>query len=186
MPKVRRFRENACVFTGSILYSVSYLINGLTNQYLLMTDLPLSPGCSGSPIVDDNNRVVGMNAFKSTDFGTEALSFAIYSDKLLRVLEDFDNRLSFTLKEKVEKIGIEFVVTDRVSKGLIDTTSVPIKSILDDSIFKDSELKAGYEIYMIDSEPILTADDFYEKWKPGCVITYRIDSKSKELLETVI
>lgn len=77
-------------------------VSGLSNQKLLQTDIAVSPGCSGSPLFNDKFQVIGMLSFKSTEFGSDRLGFAIPCDLLIERIkklegggESFDLKISF-------------------------------------------------------------------------------------------
>lgn len=144
-------------------------VNGLANQYLFMTDMPLSPGCSGSPVVDKYNRVIGMYAFKSTEFGTEGLSFSIYGDKLCKAYKDYKNTLKNKESQQID-YGIEFEIREKSQYGRLNEAGIYVKSISETSVFKDTKLKPGDLILTIDGEDVYTSADFYEKWTYESVI----------------
>ena len=148
-------------------------VNGISNQYLTMTDLPLSPGCSGSPIFNKRGQVVGMNAFKSTEFGTEGMSFAITSEKLLKAIENYKNGVA------PPDYGIELTPSitaqyrNPAPGGLGGMLTV--KSVSDTSVFK-GQLEPGDKIQNVGKSIVYTIADFYENLTPGAtILLYRGD-----------
>ena len=130
-------------------------INGLSNQYLLQTDLPLSPGCSGSPIINSKGEVIGMNAFKSTEFATESLSFAIISQKLINAIESFENN------KMPLNYGITLTENFNNQYGIFLESCIVIEEISDNSIF-NSVLQEKDMIIYVDDVEIFTKADFFE------------------------
>ncbi len=152
-------------------------INGLANQYLIMSDMKLSPGCSGSPVVDKHNKVIAMNAFKSTEYGTEGLSFSIYGNKLIDAYNNYKNIINKINKTDNIDYGIEFEASKNAQIGILNTPGITITSITDSSVLKNSRLKTGDTIVAIDNENIYTAADFYEKLNEGSVIEGHTESQ---------
>lgn len=64
--------------------------NNLDNY--IQTDVALNPGNSGSPLIDKNGKVIGMNNFKIG--GAESLGFALESNK---IIEQVNLIANFTL-----------------------------------------------------------------------------------------
>lgn len=144
-------------------------VNGLANQYLIMTDLPLSPGCSGSPIINKSGKVIGMNLFKSTEFGTEGMSFAASAKKIAEALDNCKNGITPT------DYGIKLSESFKTEYGFINygqNQGMIVKDISEDSIFKNTELKVGYTIFAVNGRNLYTYADFYENMTPNADILY--------------
>ena len=96
-------------YTSGMLTNTN--IQGFGTQTLIQTNIDLSPGCSGAPLLNENFEVVGMITLKSTEFGAEGLGFAIPSSNLasyINVLENGDSILD--LKLTLQKISIQSMV----------------------------------------------------------------------------
>lgn len=144
-------------------------VNGLANQYLIMTDLPLSPGCSGSPVINSDGEVIGMNLFKSTEYGTEGMSFAADAKKIAEALDNCKNGIVPT------DYGIELSESFKTEYGFINygqNQGMIVKDISEDSIFKNTELKVGYTIFAVNGTNLYTHADFYESMTPNADIFY--------------
>lgn len=63
--------------TEGIISAVNREIN---NKQYLQTDVPISPGNSGGPLVNKKGNIVGINNFKISGEGFEGLGFAIPSN----------------------------------------------------------------------------------------------------------
>lgn len=150
-------------------------INGLSNQYLLQTDLPLSPGCSGSPVVDKKGHVIGMNAFKSTEFATESLSYAIFGDKLVEAIESFENNKS--------PIRYDIIFGENFNNqyGLFLESGITVNKIEETSVLNGYFLVNDI-IKSIDGKDIFTKADFYENFKFGSTIRLVRDDELKEII----
>ena len=148
-------------------------VNGLANQYLIMTDLPLSPGCSGSPIMNGKGEIIGMNCFESTEFGTEGMSFAIYAERLNKIIDNYKNGV------RPVDYGLEFEANFTGSDyAMFDYPGLIIKSISDTSYFKNTDLKVGDKIQSLNGNMLFTAADFYENLAPGTSITVTGENRS--------
>lgn len=58
-------------YSDGILTNID--IQGFGTQTLLQTNMDLSPGCSGAPLFNNADNVIGMITYKSTQFGVEGL-----------------------------------------------------------------------------------------------------------------
>ena len=150
-------------------------VNGLSNQYLLQTDLPLSPGCSGSPIINKKGQVIAMNAFKSTEFATESLSYAILGDKLAEAVEAFEN------KKNPIKYNITFVENFNNQYGLLLESGITIDKIEENSVFNGYFL-TGDVIKSIGEKEIFTKADFYENFDFGLNISFIRNGKLTDIV----
>ena len=128
---------------------------GFDIQRLLQTNIELSPGCSGSPLLDGKNRVVGMITFKSTEFGAEGLGFAIPSNQLTEIIDMLNQGKSMPdLKLTFEK--------DIYQKyGLPGAGGLAIQNIGENSI-AENKLKVGDIITDINGQSIRNTADFNE------------------------
>ena len=148
------------VLTGKVTNTT---INGLANQYLLQTDLPLSPGCSGSPVINKSGEVIAMNAFKSTEFATEGLSYAVFGSKLINTIEKFRNEtlpidLKLTLSENLNnQYGL--LLESGIIVNEVDETSILYGKIMENDVIKQ-----------VDGKEIFTKADFYENFEIGSMI----------------
>lgn len=130
-------------------------IVGFGTQRLLQTNIDLSPGCSGSPVIDSDNRVVGMITFKSTEFGAEGLGFAIPASQLREIIDLLDRgievpNLELTFERDIyQKYGIPG------AKGLV------IQEIGEESPVID-RLQSGDMLTHINGQPISNAVEYNE------------------------
>ncbi len=149
-------------------------VNGLANQYLLQTDLPLSPGCSGSPLINENGNVIAMNAFKSTEFATEGLSFAIYGYKLLNSIAAFE--------KNTKPIDFDLTFTENLNNqyGVLLTPGITVIDVGEDSVL-NGQIMSDDVIYYVDEKEIFTKADFYENFKTGSSISIVRGGKSMKI-----
>ena len=143
-------------------------VNGISNQYLIMTDLPLSPGCSGSPILNKKGQVIGMNAFKSTEFGTEGMSFAISSEKLLKAVDNYKNGI-VPLDYGIELTPSITAQYRNPAPAGLQGSFLTVKSISETSVFKDI-LQIGDGIQSVNNTLVYTTADFYENLTSDAVL----------------
>ncbi|MBQ9952926.1 MAG: serine protease [Clostridia bacterium] len=146
-------------------------VNGLANQYLLQTDLPLSPGCSGSPLINEDGDVIAMNAFKSTEFATEGLSFAIYGDKLINSIKVF--------KKNAKPIELDLTFSENLNNqyGVFLSSGITVIDVGDASIL-NGQILANDVICYVDEKEIFTKADFYENFRVGSSISIVRGGKS--------
>lgn len=57
-------------------------------KLFIQTDVPISPGNSGGPLVNTKGRVIGLNNFKISGPGFEGLGFAIPSERINEVIDE--------------------------------------------------------------------------------------------------
>ena len=134
-------------------------VEGFSYQRFLQTNVDLSPGCSGAPLVSYNGRVIGMTTLKSTEFGAEGLGFAIPSDSIKQYLKNMN------LGIKPYDLGITF--NDIFSEyGLPSSNGITITNLTEDSILRDA-LKEQDVVMKVNNSQIKSAVDFYEFTKKG-------------------
>ena len=146
-------------------------VNGLANQYLLQTDLPLSPGCSGSPLINEDGDVIAMNAFKSTEFATEGLSFAIYGDKLINSIKAFEKNA------KPVEFDLTFSENLNNQYGVFLTSGITVVDVGNASLL-NGQILANDVICYVDEKEIFTKADFYENFRVGSSISIVRGGKS--------
>ena len=96
-----------------------------------------------------------MNAFKSTEFATESLSFAIISQKLINAIESFENN------KMPLNYGITLTENFNNQYGIFLESGIVIEEISDNSIF-NSVLQEKDMIIYVDDVEIFTKADFFE------------------------
>lgn len=131
-------------------------ISGFSKQYLLQTNIDLSPGCSGAPLFDKNFCVVGMTSFKSTEFGAEGLGFAIPSKQLEKSIYNLENNI-----DPIDLL-IEFNNDLYQKYGIPRKGGITINKIDENSIAKDN-LIVGDEVNKVNGQTISNIVEFYEQ-----------------------
>ncbi len=146
-------------------------IVGFGTQRLIQTNIDLSPGCSGSPIVSDDNTVLGMITFKSTEFGAEGLGFAVPSNRL----KDIINRL----EQGIESIDLQITFINDIWQkyGLPGAKGLIVQEVSDSSPVLHM-LQAGDIIIKINGNNIKNKVEFNEAIEQS--------SSSKEMQITFI
>ncbi len=130
-------------------------IVGFGTQRLLQTNINLSPGCSGSPLVDTDNRVVGMITFKSTEFGAEGLGFAIPAAQLREIIDLLDRGI------EVPDLQLTFERDIYQKYGLPGAKGLVIREIGEDSPVID-KLQIGDILTHINDQPISNTVEYSE------------------------
>jgi S1-C subfamily serine protease len=111
----------------------------------IQTDAAINPGNSGGPLLDDQGRVIGINAqIKSQSGGGEGVGFAVPIDAVRRSLRE--------LREKgrvdygylgVETLTIWPQLAERIDLNV--NTGALVQTIVEDSPAEDAGLEAGDE-----------------------------------------
>ncbi|MBI4149746.1 trypsin-like peptidase domain-containing protein [Candidatus Woesearchaeota archaeon] len=82
--------------TEGIVSAVERKVNQNNNIGYIQTDVPISPGSSGGPLVNKQGRMIGMNTFKVSGSAVEGLGFAIPADVIDEtvsgIIDEFKSR----------------------------------------------------------------------------------------------
>jgi len=155
---------------------------------LIQTDAAINPGNSGGPLLDENGKVVGINA--AVVFGAENVSFAIPINAVKRDLEDLKKygRIKRPLlglrylgvdKKIQEKMGLEEEYGALVFREDKNTAGVVLGSPADKAGIKEGDL-----IVECDGKKINKAysiQDILEEKAAGDTITFKILRRGREL-----
>ena len=74
--------------TEGIISAVERKVNQNNNIGYIQTDVPISPGSSGGPLVNRHGEMIGMNTFKVSGSAVEGLGFAIPADIIDAAVSD--------------------------------------------------------------------------------------------------
>lgn len=151
---------------------------GFSYQRFLQTNVDLSPGCSGAPLVSYSGKVIGMTTLKSTEFGAEGLGFAIPSDSIKQYLKNM------SLGIRPYDLGITF--NDIFSEyGLPSLNGITITNLAENSVLRDI-LKEQDVVMKVNDIQIRSVVDFYEeiyKYKENTKIT--VVRNGEEIILTI-
>ncbi len=130
-------------------------ITGFGAQRLTQTNIDLSPGCSGGPLLNESGEVIGMTTFKSTEFGAEGLGFAIPSNQLKNSID----RLEQGVKTPDLKITFENDIYQKY--GLPGAKGLMVQEIGEKSMAKDY-LQKGDLIIKVNNRDVCNIVEYYE------------------------
>jgi len=140
-------------------YAEGFITNldivGFGTQRLLQTNIDLSPGCSGGPLLNNDNQVIGMTTFKSTEFGAEGLGFAVPSNRLQEIID--------RLEQSIETPDLQITFQNDIYQkyGLPGAKGLRIQEISEESpIFE--QLHEGDLLIKINNQPITNLVAYYE------------------------
>ncbi|EGD46716.1 peptidase S1 and S6 chymotrypsin/Hap [Ruminiclostridium papyrosolvens DSM 2782] len=155
---------------------------GFGNYKLIQSNIASSPGFSGGPLINSNGEVIGVNSFKSTEFGSEGLSFSIPSENVLFAI----SKLEGDGKVKVPYIGVNFAEDNFTKYGIPNDSGIDIKSIDPNSPAKEAGLKEKDKILSINNIKISNKVEYNEILKDiaiGNVISIKLlrDQKDFEI-----
>jgi len=142
---------------------VSGLNRGLmggTNEYaLIQTDASINSGNSGGPLVNLRGEVMGINSSKFMGVGIEGVGFAIPSDTVMFVLNQFERY------GEVRRANIEatFEESWAARHGFPTQDGLTVRS--SQGITREQGLVAGDIIMSINNTPVHSTIDFNEVMK---------------------
>lgn len=146
-------------------------IVGFGTQKLIQTNIDLSPGCSGSPLLDKEGRVLGMTTFKSTEFGAEGLGFAIPANSLKDAIAD--------LESSIQTPDLKIIFQNDIYQkyGLPGASGLMIVELEEDSPVSD-QLQSGDFLIKINDSPVTNSVEYTEQLQKA--------ARDQELTVTII
>ncbi|MCI8590107.1 MAG: serine protease [Clostridiales bacterium] len=140
-------------------YAEGFITNldivGFGTQRLLQTNIDLSPGCSGGPLLNEHNQVIGMTTFKSTEFGAEGLGFAVPSNRLQEVID--------RLEQGIETPNLQITFQNDIYQkyGVPGAKGLRIQEISEESpVFE--QLQEGDLLIKINNQSITNLVEYHE------------------------
>ena len=153
---------------------------GFGNYKLIQSNIASSPGFSGGPLINSNGEVIGVNSFKSTEFGSEGLSFSIPSENVLFAV----SKLERDGKVRIPYTGINFAEDNFTKYGIPNETGIEVNSIDPNSPAKESGLKEKDRILSINNLKVTNKVEYNEIIKDiaiGKEISIKLLRDQKEL-----
>lgn len=153
---------------------------GFGNYKLIQSNIASSPGFSGGPLINSNGEVIGVNSFKSTEFGSEGLSFSIPSENVLFAV----SKMESDGKVRVPYIGVNFAEDNFTKYGIPNETGIEVNSIDPNSPAEESSLKEKDRILFINNLKVTNKVEYNEIIKDiviGKEINIKLLRDQKEL-----
>ncbi len=137
----------------------------------LQSDVSLSPGSSGGPLLDGNGRVVGMNVFRITTAEGGGISLTIPIEIVSQVAAE----LKTPQRQRRPRLGARYAdVTpaQAFARGRSHAHGVVIVSVDDDSQADRLGLREGDLVVGVDGRPIADSSDMVR-----ALLAWRADAK---------
>ena len=146
--------------------------NGLVHY--IQTDAAINPGNSGGPLLNSAGQVMGINTIKVVNTEYEGMGFAIPSNTVIEIANDL---ISLGYVANRVRLGVQ--VSNYAPNSIFggDVSGVAIKSIMDDSPLKGTQVKEGDVITEINGESITNIQSLFSemgKYSPGDTVTLKI------------
>ena len=141
----------------------------------IQTDTPINPGNSGGALINENGEVVGMVTAKIVATGFEGMSFAIPSNKFVKIAEELEKSGGIKSRAYLGIMGKSSTVymskVHKIPQGLM------IESIESNSSLKNTDVKKNDIITSVDGKEVKDMWDILETleaYKPGDEVTLDI------------
>lgn len=142
---------------------------------LLQTDAAINPGNSGGALVNLQGEVVGINSLKLSATGVDGLGFAIPSDTVQYVLNQF---LKYG-KVKRPALGLEVEESWAAVVGLPTDEPLKVSRVDPNTAAAAAGIQEGDVLYSVDNSNVKTLVDLNELLKqyvPGDKVTLTLQS----------
>jgi len=124
---------------------------------LVQADLSSSMGFSGGPLINSEGKVIGMNSYKSSEPGSEGLTFSIKAEDLKYAIRNFEKYH----KIKRAYIGIEVYETLAQRFDVIQEHGIKVSSVVKDSPADRVGIRIDDRIMKINDN----TDQIFELWR---------------------
>lgn len=142
---------------------------------LLQTDAAINPGNSGGALVNLQGEVIGINSLKLSAAGIDGLGFAIPSDTVQYILDQF---LKYG-KVKRPALGLEVEESWAAVVGLPTDEPLKVSRVDPHTSAADAGIKEGDVLYSVNNSNVKTLVDLNELLKqylPGDKVTLTLQS----------
>jgi serine protease Do len=142
---------------------------------LLQTDAAINPGNSGGALVNLQGEVIGINSLKLSAAGIDGLGFAIPSDTVEYILDQF---LKYG-KVKRPALGLEVEESWAAVVGLPTDEPLKVSRVDPHTSAADAGIKEGDVLYSVNNSNVKTLVDLNELLKqylPGDKVTLTLQS----------
>lgn len=142
---------------------------------LLQTDAAINPGNSGGPLMNLKGEVVGINSLKFVDASVDNMGFAIPSDTVQIVLNQFFKYG----KVRHPSLGFEVEESWAAVVGLPSDDPLTITTIDEQSSAYSVGIRSGDVLYSVNGEPVTTIIEVNELLKsllPGQKVQLMLQS----------
>nr|WP_309491738.1 trypsin-like peptidase domain-containing protein [Paenibacillus sp. CGMCC 1.16610] len=177
--------------TFALRNSVTYgVISGtdrsLHSTYrLLQTDAAINPGNSGGALVNLQGEVIGINSLKLSAAGIDGLGFAIPSDTVQYILNQF---MKYG-KVKRPALGLEVEESWAAVVGLPTDEPLKVSRVDPNTSAADAGIKEGDVLYSVNNSNVKTLVDLNELLKqylPGDKVTLTLQSNGDIIQKDII
>ncbi|BFT74129.1 S1C family serine protease [Paenibacillus sp. P36] len=177
--------------TFALRNSVTYgVISGtdrsLHSTYrLLQTDAAINPGNSGGALVNLKGEVIGINSLKLSAAGIDGLGFAIPSDTVQYILNQF---IKYG-KVKRPALGLEVEESWAAVVGLPTDEPLKVSRVDPHTSAADAGIKEGDVLYSVNNSNVKTLVDLNELLKqylPGDKVTLTLQSNGDIIQKDII
>ncbi|MHA7750877.1 MULTISPECIES: S1C family serine protease [Paenibacillus] len=177
--------------TFALRNSVTYgVISGtdrsLHSTYrLLQTDAAINPGNSGGALVNLQGEVIGINSLKLSAAGIDGLGFAIPSDTVQYILNQF---IKYG-KVKRPALGLEVEESWAAVVGLPTDEPLKVSRVDPHTSAADAGIKEGDVLYSVNNSNVKTLVDLNELLKqylPGDKVTLTLQSNGDIIQKDII
>jgi serine protease Do len=159
--------------TRGIISGVGRDVSGSSFYPLLQTDASINPGNSGGALVDAAGHVIGITSLKFSSNNVEGLGFAIPSNLVQQILQDFqrDGQVVRTW------IGASLSEPWQVGVGLPTTDGLTVASVVPGGPADRAGIQPGDEIMAVDGQAVhtnLALTGILWSHKPGDTVTLTV------------
>ncbi len=131
---------------------------GLSEYKLIQSNIASNPGLSGSPLINTNGEVIGINSFQSTEFGSQSLTFACPSEDVIFALDELEKNNKITLPY----IGVDVKENAYPNYGISSISGVIVDTIYPASPAEQAKLMVNDRIVAINGFKIDNKTDYNE------------------------